>query len=68
MRAMKYCPFCGNPKIVYADDEVPTYAWCGCCKTWISAGSDYEREEIMYIVQKIKSMRKACETLRREHQ
>lgn len=68
MRAMKYCPFCGNPKITYADDTVPVYAWCECCKTWISAGSDFEQHEVMYIVQKLKSISKIGEALKEADQ
>ena len=64
MRQMKFCPFCGNKEITYADDEVPQYAWCGCCKTWISAGSDFELHEVMYIVQKLKSIKRHAEMLK----
>lgn len=55
---IKYCPFCGNQDIKYADEEIRCYAWCGNCKTWISAARDFEQHEVIYIVQKLKSIRK----------
>lgn len=64
MRTMKYCPFCGNQHITYADDEVPQYAWCGICKTWVSAGSDFELHEVMYIVQKLKMIPKMVNAMK----
>ena len=65
MMVMKYCPFCGSKDIVYADEEIPEYAWCGNCKTWISAGHDFKLHEVMYIVQKLKSI-KAMAALKKE--
>ena len=47
-RPIKYCPYCGDQHIRYADDEVPSYAWCPTCKTWISAGEDFTIEEVIY--------------------
>lgn len=64
-RPIKYCPYCGDQYITYADDEVPSYAWCPTCKTWISAGEDFTQEEVMYITQKLKSIRKIGEMLKR---
>lgn len=66
MRAMKYCPFCGSSEIIYADEEIPEYAWCGDCRTWINAGQDFERHEIMYIVQKLKSIKAMMAALEKE--
>lgn len=63
-RPIKYCPFCGSPEITYADDEVPDYAWCSCCKTWISGGENFTREEVMYITQKLKNIKKFCEMMK----
>ena len=68
MRTMKYCPFCGNREIKYADDEVPQYAWCDCCKTWISAGSDFELHEVMYIVHKLKAIKKMTAVMKEAKQ
>ena len=62
--AIKYCPFCGSPKITYADDEVPYYVWCPDCETWISAADNFTLEEVVYIIQKVKAIRKMGEKLK----
>ena len=64
MRAIKYCPYCGNPQVRYYDPEYPGYAWCGCCKTWITAGYDFEEREVAYIIQKLRMIPKTMAALK----
>ena len=60
---IKACPFCGRLNIRYMDPEVPVYAYCETCKTWVSGGRDYDPREVVYIIQKLKSIPKLMEEL-----
>ena len=60
---IKACPFCGRMNIKYMDPEVPVYAYCDTCKTWVSGGRDFDPREVRYIIQKIKSLRISMEKL-----
>ena len=63
---IKACPFCGRLNIKYMDPEVPIYAYCDTCKTWVSGGRDYDPREVLYIIQKLKSIPKLMEELKDE--
>ena len=60
---IKACPFCGKMFLKYMDPEVPIYAYCDICKTWVSGGRDYDPREVLYIIQKLKSIPKLMEEL-----
>ena len=63
---IKACPFCGRLNIRYMDPKVPIYAYCDTCKTWVSGGRDYDPREVLYIIQKLKSIPKLMEELKDE--
>ena len=61
---IKACPFCGRLNLVYMDPDVPVYAYCPTCKTWVSGGRDYDPTEVRYVIQKIKTMRIQMEKMK----
>ena len=64
MAPIKACPFCGKLNIRYMDPEVPVYAYCDRCKTWVSGCRDYDPGEVRYIIQKLKSLYKQMEMVK----
>lgn len=63
---IKACPFCGRLNIRYMDPEVPVYAYCDTCKTWVSGGRDYDPREVLYIIQKLKSLPNLMEMMMKD--
>ena len=64
MAPIKACPFCGLMNLEYMDKDVPVYAYCRHCKTWVSGARDYDPSEVRYIIDKLKSIRASMEDLK----
>ena len=65
---IKACPFCGSMSLTYMDPDVPVYAYCPTCKTWVSGERDYDPREVRYIIDKLKMMHKVMEDVYNERE